>query len=764
MDTLIYWVQRLEPIIRDESHEEIIVVFCNRTGMEDDVVYAGTSAVIGIKDGEVSVYGVLGRGEKNILVVDTDDKPFGKLVHRPETPVKEPGTPQNPARLSQTFQLQPNLGHEAAGGRAGSTSPSSKQASLEPKQHTRKGKPPPVNVEAASKVEAWRKLNAETAAMGYLQSPEITTPTAPSPVPLSLRPDVARSQSQMSNRTGNTSAKSSGRRPREGSASQSVYSATSPDTTLSLGETLYDPLSPPESFYKGSLSVLGLPSNSKRNDDQSTVSELKNRGQPVPHSAKAVDRRTTRTHSSHALSKARSVDTLNKSNRVSARLPRLNPLQKETEKPPRSESRNKSRSQNRKESPTEHKEEASTLTSEDSDIAAFSQLLAAVAERQTGKAETDPIEKDGGRSQSRVGRPFSPKSRNASRTGFRPATAIGPFDPSLASRDTPSLDAIPIALSPGVYQKPHFSRSATPLMGSGSNKPMPIPENRSVQHSMTVGNHDRSQSRSRTEQERLHARSSSVTKQFKTATPNSVMNAASQMLARSNSYGEETALEQSPSRSDSRGRQTTERQSTPTAAPGRDTSRHERQVSRGRPGYNGATSGESLVSSITASRDVTTPKNRKESPAVRVLMAPKQREQTPLSPQSDKSDDIVAVISMVTPRRPDQGHGTPPSAPNSKELVYEIALPPGLAETLVSQPYGVSSIRTLDGTPGTITPQMFDPPTPKAMKLLPEMMTKLANELMSPAIASLTIADLEANLLKSVDAKPEVQRRRSAVW
>ncbi|KAI0130043.1 carbon-nitrogen hydrolase [Xylariales sp. AK1849] len=84
METLTYWVKRLEPLIRAETDDEIIVVFANRTGLEDDAVYAGTSAVIGIKHGEVSVYGLLGRGEKELLVVDTSLDPFAKLIYRPE--------------------------------------------------------------------------------------------------------------------------------------------------------------------------------------------------------------------------------------------------------------------------------------------------------------------------------------------------------------------------------------------------------------------------------------------------------------------------------------------------------------------------------------------------------------------------------------------------------------------------------------------------------------------------------------------------------
>ncbi|TLS26951.1 hypothetical protein PpBr36_05079 [Pyricularia pennisetigena] len=80
MAMVVYWTERLEPLIRAESDEEIIVVFCNRTGTEGDMTYAGSSAVLGIKGGEISVYGVLGRGVKELLVVDTDDPPVAKLV------------------------------------------------------------------------------------------------------------------------------------------------------------------------------------------------------------------------------------------------------------------------------------------------------------------------------------------------------------------------------------------------------------------------------------------------------------------------------------------------------------------------------------------------------------------------------------------------------------------------------------------------------------------------------------------------------------
>lgn len=49
------------------------MVIANRTGREGEVGYAGTSVVMGVGGGRgtVRVWGVLGRGEEKVLVVDT---------------------------------------------------------------------------------------------------------------------------------------------------------------------------------------------------------------------------------------------------------------------------------------------------------------------------------------------------------------------------------------------------------------------------------------------------------------------------------------------------------------------------------------------------------------------------------------------------------------------------------------------------------------------------------------------------------------------
>lgn len=84
--TLLYWVSRLEPLIRANSNQEVIVIFANRCGIEGDATYAGTSTVVGIQSGEIWVYGIMGRGETGLLVVDTDSEPYAKLAYSPLQP------------------------------------------------------------------------------------------------------------------------------------------------------------------------------------------------------------------------------------------------------------------------------------------------------------------------------------------------------------------------------------------------------------------------------------------------------------------------------------------------------------------------------------------------------------------------------------------------------------------------------------------------------------------------------------------------------
>lgn len=87
LDTVGYWLERLRPLMGPSgSDEEIIVVFANRVGDEGEapligpVRYAGSSMVLGISqgndgvDGEVRIWDMLGRAEKGVLVVDTNER------------------------------------------------------------------------------------------------------------------------------------------------------------------------------------------------------------------------------------------------------------------------------------------------------------------------------------------------------------------------------------------------------------------------------------------------------------------------------------------------------------------------------------------------------------------------------------------------------------------------------------------------------------------------------------------------------------------
>lgn len=83
-DTVAYWVQRLQPVIGQGGNfgREVIVVINNRVGTEGDANYAGSSVVLGISKGNVKVYGCLGRGTEDLLIVDIPElfsaKPYGK--------------------------------------------------------------------------------------------------------------------------------------------------------------------------------------------------------------------------------------------------------------------------------------------------------------------------------------------------------------------------------------------------------------------------------------------------------------------------------------------------------------------------------------------------------------------------------------------------------------------------------------------------------------------------------------------------------------
>lgn len=166
-------------------------MFCNRTGIEDDLVYAGTSSVVGIKDGEVKVYGILGRGVKDLLVVDTQNGPFAKLIQRPETeddigsqvsgmsrkPRKsaaaQPSTLSRPLEPTTTINVR-------SGQRRSTPTP---EDSLVPRKT--RPKSPSITIP-----DNYYKPRVPSHGTPIEESPGVATPTCPSPTPFSHRPYV----------------------------------------------------------------------------------------------------------------------------------------------------------------------------------------------------------------------------------------------------------------------------------------------------------------------------------------------------------------------------------------------------------------------------------------------------------------------------------------------------------------------------------------------------------------------------------------------
>lgn len=76
--TLAYWVERFQPLVERAGRDgkgPVIVVLANRSGMEGEVCYAGSSTVLRIEGGGVSLYETAGRAEERCLVVDLNERP-----------------------------------------------------------------------------------------------------------------------------------------------------------------------------------------------------------------------------------------------------------------------------------------------------------------------------------------------------------------------------------------------------------------------------------------------------------------------------------------------------------------------------------------------------------------------------------------------------------------------------------------------------------------------------------------------------------------
>lgn len=75
--TVAYWVERFQPVVErsKEAPGPWYVVLANRCGSEKSVCYAGSSTVIKVQDGGVSLFETCGRGEERVCVVDLEGEP-----------------------------------------------------------------------------------------------------------------------------------------------------------------------------------------------------------------------------------------------------------------------------------------------------------------------------------------------------------------------------------------------------------------------------------------------------------------------------------------------------------------------------------------------------------------------------------------------------------------------------------------------------------------------------------------------------------------
>ncbi|KAF2738510.1 carbon-nitrogen hydrolase [Polyplosphaeria fusca] len=73
--TVAYWVERFQPLVDRASESPMYVVLANRCGVEKAVCYAGSTTVLKIEAGGVSLYETLGKAEEKCLIVDLDERP-----------------------------------------------------------------------------------------------------------------------------------------------------------------------------------------------------------------------------------------------------------------------------------------------------------------------------------------------------------------------------------------------------------------------------------------------------------------------------------------------------------------------------------------------------------------------------------------------------------------------------------------------------------------------------------------------------------------
>lgn len=439
METLTYWVQRLEPVIRTEGEHEIIVVFCNRTGLEDDAVYAGTSTVLGVADGEVNVYGILGRGVKDLLVVDTDDAPFAKLVQRREGDSETASVASSRRKPENASRPKP-LGPTSTTEPASAVYNGQRKLTPTPGVSTQPKKQKPMSPRIQIPERSHHRWHSATHDTPIEESPGVATPTCPSPTPLSDRPMV--------NVLGNRPTKEhiSTLFPRDDSTKQDVPTWAGQFSTDQPNPRMESPRSDhlaEKYFWLPTQSALKSPMEMRFPEHYpppSPAAEI-----PIPSSLIKIPHKERHAADSPRAPKSpRSVKSGGsgqskrpgrQQGKASGSKDHAN--QPDDNAPPRPSSP-KSRNASRTGRPLDHR----SSEFEQPDLSDMMDKLESLVRRPGSAMDSRPSDFD----QPRQGRPRSPKSRNASRTGRHAET------PQFEGRaGTISRTEYPLTASPSVF-------------------------------------------------------------------------------------------------------------------------------------------------------------------------------------------------------------------------------------------------------------------------------------------------------------------------
>ncbi|KAI8814179.1 carbon-nitrogen hydrolase [Cladochytrium replicatum] len=70
MDTLEYWIDRLQPIIPGERGKDVIVVVANRVGGENGTIFTGTSTVMKFGNDGIEIGALMGQGIEGFAIAE----------------------------------------------------------------------------------------------------------------------------------------------------------------------------------------------------------------------------------------------------------------------------------------------------------------------------------------------------------------------------------------------------------------------------------------------------------------------------------------------------------------------------------------------------------------------------------------------------------------------------------------------------------------------------------------------------------------------